>query len=193
MKQLKLFDVGHVHSIRNPGGDTRITLHSPAAVVFTDFNTHTPVVIDASASAVEVEGLMQRAHVKLMLVLDNQEHFSGVISLADLGEERMIREVARGSQRSEVLVRDLMQPRSRLRALGLEEVRNAMVQDVLNALREVRAQHALVLDEASDEICGLISASDLARKLHVPLRPGAIAVFSELHNALTRAPEVRFG
>ncbi|MDR0781277.1 MAG: CBS domain-containing protein [Pseudomonadales bacterium] len=191
MKQLKLFNLDHAHGIRHPSADTQITLRSPAAVIFTDFDVHVPVVIEASASAVDVEGLMQRAHVKLMLVLDAQERFIGVISLADLSEDRIIRAVAGGSHRAEVQVQDLMQPRAQLHALGYEELHHATVHDVLYTLREERAQHALVVDAQSQEVRGLISASDVARKLRLPVPLGSVLEFSEVNAVLQRQPEFR--
>lgn len=191
MKQLKLFNLDQASGIRQPATDAQVSSRSPAAVIFTDFDVQVPVVVEASASAVDVEGLMQRAHVKLMLVLDAQDHFIGVISLADLSEDRIIRAVAGGSQRNEVQVQDLMQPRARLHALGYEELRHATVADVLHTLREERAQHALVVDEKSHEVRGLISASDIARKLHLPLPLGTVLEFTQVNAALHRQPELR--
>jgi CBS domain containing-hemolysin-like protein len=191
MKQLKLFNLDQAHGIRQPSSDTLVHARSPASVIFTDFDVQMPVVVTSSASAVDVEGLMQKAHVKLMLVLDASDHFVGVISLADLSEDCLIRAVAGGIQRSEVQVHDLMQPRARLHALGYEELRHATVQDVLHTLRDERAQHALVVDEKTHEVRGLISASDVARKLHLPLPLGTVLEFTQVNAALHRQPELR--
>jgi CBS domain-containing protein len=191
MKQLKLFNLDQTSGIRQPTTDTQVHARSPASTIFTDFDVHVPVVVEASASAVDVEGLMQRAHVKLMLVLDAQDNFVGVISLADLSEDRIIRAVAGGSQRSEVQVQDLMQPRTRLHALGYDELLHATVQDVLYTLRDERAQHALVVDEQTQEVRGLVSASDAARKLHLPLPLGIVMEFTQVNAALQRQPELR--
>ncbi|MDR2214113.1 MAG: CBS domain-containing protein [Pseudomonadales bacterium] len=191
MKQLQLFNLDQVQGIRHPASDTRVTPRSPAAVVFTDFDVHAPVMIEAAASAIDVEGLMKRAHVKLMLVMDQQDRFIGVISLADLSEEHIIRAVAGGTSRHEIQVQDLMQQRGQLHALSYEEIHHATVQDVLNTLRGEHAQHALVLDLQSQELRGLISASDVARKLHLPLPAGAVVEFSEVSAMLLRHSEMR--
>lgn len=191
MKQLQLYNLDQTQGIRQPAMDTRLTVRSPATAIFTDFEVQVPVAISASASAVEVESLMQRAHVKLMLVVDAQDHFVGVISLSDLHEEHIIRSVAEGISRNEVQVQDLMQPRARLHALGYEELQHATVQDVLHTLREEHAQHALVVDTQSQELRGLISASDVARKLRLPVPLGSVVEFSEVSNAVLRQPELR--
>jgi CBS domain-containing protein len=191
MKQLKLYNLDQTRGIRQPSADTRIHARSPATTIFTDFAVNVPVAISASASAVEVESLMKRAHVKLMLVLDAQDHFSGVISLADLSEEHIIRSVAYGSPRNEVQVQDLMQPRARLHALGYEELSHALVQDVLHTLRDERAQHVLVVDAESHEVRGLISAMDVARKLQLPIALGSVTEFGAVNAALLRQSELR--
>jgi CBS domain containing-hemolysin-like protein len=191
MKQLKLFNLDHTRGIRQPAADAQVSLRSPASVIFTDFDVHAPVVVESFASAVDVESLMQRAHVKLMLVLDAHEHFVGVISLADLSEEHIIRAVAGGSHRAEVQVHDLMQPRSHLHALGYQELQHATVQDVLYTLRDEHAQHALVVDAESHEVRGLISAADIARKLRLPMTLGTVLEFSQVNAALQRQPELR--
>jgi CBS-domain-containing membrane protein len=190
MKQLKLHNLDQVRGIRQPANDPRVTPRSPATSIFTDFELHVPVTITASAKAVEVESLMQRAHVKLMLVLDTQDHFAGVISLADLSEQRLIRAVANGVPRHEVDVEDLMQPRARLHALSYQDLRQATVQDVVYTLRDERAQHALVIDTETQELRGLVSAADVARRLQLALPLNTVVKFTEVHAALSRQPDL---
>jgi len=191
MRTLTLNSLALVTAVKKPDTDTQVKLHTSALAVFTDFARHSPVLIDESASAVLVEELMQKAHVKLMLVVDLHEAFAGIISLADVGSDQIIREVASGKARNEVLVEDLMQPKSQLVALSLEDIRNATVAEVLNTLRDDSAQHVLVVDDATQNVCGLISASDLARKLHIPVSTGSVAVFSGLFHTLHKPQDIR--
>jgi len=191
MRTLTLNSLAQVTSVKKPDIDTQVKLHTSALAVFTDFARHSPVLIDASASAVQVEELMHKAHVKLMLVVDQHEVFVGIISLADVGPDQIIREVASGKSRNEVAVADLMQSKSQLQALGLDDIRHATVAELLNTLREVSSQHILVLDEATQDICGLVSASDLARKLHIAVSPGTVPVFASLYHAVNKPQDLR--
>ena len=95
-------------------------------------------------------------------------------------------EVAKGTQRHEVLVNDLMISRSDLHAFDYNELQNSQVSDVVNALKNYRLRHCLVLDREHHHIRGVISSSDIARKLNlpIPLDIHAKTSFSEIFDVI---------
>ncbi len=61
----------------------------------------------------------------------------GIISTKELTERHIVTEVAKGIQRNEVLVNDLMISRSDLHAFDYNELQNSQVSDVVNALKKI--------------------------------------------------------
>jgi len=66
-----------------------------------------------------------------------------------------------------VLVKDLMIPKSDFHAFDYNELLHASVGDVVSTLENYQLRHCLVLDQESHHIRGVISSSDIARKLHI--------------------------
>jgi CBS domain containing-hemolysin-like protein len=94
--------------------------------------------------------------------------------------------VASGVSRSKLLVNDLMRERLSLRSIEISDLEQATVGDVIHTLQENGEQHCLVIDRAKHNIRGLISASDIARRLHLPVvieqTPTFISIFASLHH-----------
>lgn len=127
---------------------------------------------------------MIRAHVKLKLVLDAQDQLLGVVSFRDLRGERYQHLIGQGTARSAIKVRDVMTPRAELRALAYAELTDARVGDVVETLRSEHCQHFVVIDEELEAVRGLLSASDLARRLHVPIEITHAPTFAEICHAV---------
>lgn len=169
MKKLSFYDTETVAELAWPQTNQKITKRSPATQVFTDFNQHKPLVIEASMSALEAEKLMQQSHVRLKLVVDDNGHFLGVISLDDLGTQEVMKKLSEGYQREELFVADFMRPRSVLKAFSYADISMATIGDIINSLQGSGQQHALVIDREHHKIRGIISSSDIARKLQLPI------------------------
>ena len=186
MHILNLVSIENISALRHPETPQELTLSSPATAIFTDFRSQTPIVIDSATPAVLVEERMLRAHVKLSIVLDANEEFLGVITLKDLSSDRIIRLVAEGTERAELRVSDLMTHKKHLRALPVEDVLGSTVGDVLLTLQHAGIQHCLVVDRDENNICGLISASDVARRLRLPVSVSKAPYFSEIYAAVSQ-------
>jgi len=184
MKKLQMHSLESVDHLLQPYEVEEITLSSPATEVFTDFKETRPLMIDAGTVAFEAEYEMRRAHVKLKFVVDESLEMVGVVSYQDLSSERVIKMVAEGLGSEEMKVTDLMQPRSSLHSLEIMDVENATVGDVIHTLRENGEQHCLVIDHQLHHIRGLISASDIARRLHLPVFIEQTPTFASIVNAL---------
>ena len=169
MRKLSFYDTETVAELAWPEASQKITKRSPATKVFTDFNQYEPLVIEASMSALEAEKLMQQSHVRLKLVVDSSDHFLGIISLDDLSTQEVMKKLSEGYQREELFVTDFMRPRSVLKAFSYAEITAATIGDIINSLQGSGQQHALVIDREHHKIRGIISSSDIARKLKLPI------------------------
>lgn len=184
MHTLPLYKTESVDKLAWPEVQNRLTLQSPAKAVFTDFKQHMPLVIDYDAKAADLEQLMKQSHVKMKIVLDKAGQFSGIVTLADLTSQRIMQKVAQGIPRSELTAADFMQPKSMLQSFDYEQLAYATVEDIICTLKDNGQQHCLVIDREEHVIRGIISVSDIARELHLPLDIQAQPSFSALSSVI---------
>ncbi|GAA5142398.1 CBS domain-containing protein [Thalassotalea piscium] len=170
MKNLHLFDLEKVDNIIAPKYFEPTTLYSPATTIFTDFKLNSPLKVKANTLAVDVLDLMMKSHVQMKIVVSDSDEFLGIVSTKELSEQRLISEVAKGTPRNEILVEELMLPRNCLSVFDYQELERSKVCDVIFALEQNRLNHCLVVDREHHQIRGVISSSDIARKLHLPLK-----------------------
>ena len=180
----------------------RVTLESPALEAMTDLARVSPATIRPQAPLEGANQFMISRGVRLLLVIDVRDTVLGVLTAADvLGEKALRVAVERGIKRSELTVADLMTPAELVEAIALADVEAARVGHVLETLRRVGRQHALVVDHdvvaASSPlerplrramVRGIFSVSQLARQLGVLLpQAGEVArTFAEIEAALGR-------
>jgi CBS domain-containing protein len=145
------------------------------------------MLLEQGTSLEEARALMRRAHVKLALIIRRDERFCGIVTASDLASIKVMRAAESARLRSaELTVEDVMTPRARLHAVDSVTLKSATVGDVLETMKRFGDQHMLVVDSRTREICGLISASDIARCLHIPLNITEKAnsfsdIYRELH------------
>jgi CBS domain-containing protein len=156
---------------------------SPALSVCTDFKHIRPLIIDSHTRAIEVEELMRKAHVKLKIVVNKDKELIGVISTRELSTQNILKRVSQGERREEIRVTDLMKHRAQLSSLDISDLEHATVSDVIFTLKENGEQHCLVIDKKAHHIRGIISASDIARRLHIPLVIEKAPTFVDLFKA----------
>ena len=184
MKALHLFEIDHVDQIVSPENFVQTTLESPASEVFTDFKQHKALVVLANTPAPRALEMMMQEHVKMKVVLSTDGEFVGVISTNELTERKIVSEVAKGSLRDDVLVSDLMISRDSLKAFDFDELKKARVRDVIQSLKGNGLQHCLVVDHHLEQIRGVISSSDIARKLHLPIQIDNLVSFKKIFEAV---------
>ena len=184
MKNLHLFDLDFIDNIISPEEFNQTSLVSPATDVFTDFKSHKPLMIEGGTTASDALKLMAKAHVKMKIVGSKEDDFMGIISTNELTEQSIVTAVAKGTDRDEVLVSDLMLLRDSLHAFDIKELKTATVNDVVAALKNYGLLHCLVLDRESHQIRGVISSSDIARKLHLPIDIYEKSSFSQIFEAI---------
>lgn len=181
MRHFELYEADQVDQLVRPENFQEISGDSPATVVFTDFKVFEPLVIDASSSAVDAETMMRRSHVRLKLVIDEHGSFVGVIALEDLSSSEIIKKVANGYNREELQVADMMRKRQDLKVFDYSDLEVMSVNDVLVVLKQFGHQHCLVVEREKHQIRGVISASDIARKLKMDISIQQPPKFAELY------------
>ena len=186
MHQINLFPVSRVAHLVRPDEFHELSPLSSALEFFTDFKQHVPLTIEGSTPAEAVETLMRQAHVKLKIVVDGEGEFIGTISLEDLDDQHFMARIALGFIHKEILVMDLMRPKADIMALSLKDLEEATINDVIKALQQRGQQHCLVVDHSATQIRGLISASDVARRLRIPIRIERVPTFVDIFSSIRR-------
>ncbi len=162
--------------------DLGFDLDSKALCIFTDFKETLPRVIEGSTSLLEVKNLMIREHVKLKLVIDREEEMVGAISYRDIGSERAILAARENNGIENVEAADVMTPLKDLLAISYSQLAQSSIKDVVHVLQNESTQHAFVVDEKNKEIIGIVSASDIARKLCLPISIEDTPTFHSIFN-----------
>lgn len=155
-------------------GFNLIAADSPAIEAMTDFSRTQAVIIGPGASLVEANAMMISRGVRLLLVSTGDDSVIGLISARDiLGEKPLQVAQARGGKRDDLIVGDLMVPVGSIDTLYLNEVMNARVIDILNALKHLGRQHIMVEDvdqvTGLPRVRGIFSATHIGRLLGVPV------------------------
>lgn len=167
----------------------QVGLDEPAISVMTDFSVVTAYTIFALETIEDARAKMIHRGVRLLLVVDEQNHILGLITATDLTSEKPMQIIQnQGIRHSDVMVKDIMTPRERLEVLCMDDVQKASVGDVVQTMQAQGRQHALVIDRLPDRsqiLRGMFSASLLGRMLGTPLQTMAVArTFADIGSQL---------
>ena len=184
MKTINLMTLDKVEHLVQPEQFYEVNMDSPALTILTDFKQHKPLIIDADTSATQADYLMRKSHVRLLLVVDEHDELIGTISLQELDGQHMQILQNQGIDRQDVSLRDLMVPRTQQMAIRYRDILDATIEDVLHALQKNGKMHCLVVDKQEHQIRGIISASDIARRLHVPIEIEMPTTFIDIFRAV---------
>lgn len=166
----------------------RVNPDSPALHVMTDLGRVSPATIRPQAPLAGANQFMITRGVRLLLVVDERDVILGLITATDLLGERPMQVAAeRGLRRDELSVADVMTPAAQIEVVALADVEASRVGHVLETLRRLGRQHALVVDR-QNTVCGIFSISQIARQLGLTLPSGGSVArtFSEIEAALFR-------
>ena len=181
----------------------RVTPDSPAMQVMTDLTRVSPAAIRPDAPLSGANQFMITRGVRLLLVVDEgHETVLGLITASDILGERPLQVAAsRGLRISELLVADVMIPAAQIEVIALADVESSRVGHVLETLRRLGRQHALVVDPDTIPpgglrerprqramVRGIFSISQIARQLGVALPAGGevARTFSEIEAAIAK-------
>jgi len=184
MKTLALYAVEAIDHLVQPADFEGATLSSPALSVVTDFKHSQPNMINASTSAADALEMMQQEQSKLKLVIDKEGELVGLLHIDQLSDQAIMRRIAFGQNRNDILVADVMRPRERIKALAYQQLKHCTIGDLVNTLQSSGEQHCVVIDRESHQIRGIISAQDIAKrlrmKLHIQQQPTFLHIFDNL-------------
>lgn len=184
MKALTLHSLADCDRLASPDDNAALEMDSPAVGLFTDFREHEPQVVDATMRADAARREMLHTHGKMRLVVDHNDVFVGTVSVEQLAEAQLLAHLHKGDSRNEVVVSDLMTRRDRIHAVSYDDLTSATVADVIETLRSNGERHCLVVDTRTNQILGIIAASDIAKRLHMPIEIKTAPTFGEIVSAL---------
>jgi CBS domain-containing protein len=174
--------------VASPPPRARLTPESPALEAMTDLREITAASITPDRTIVECNALMKARAIRLLFVEGAERTVVGVITATDLLGEKPVRFMQeRGVRHHEILVSDLMTRASSLEAVDLQSVSHSQVGHIVATLKAAGRMHTFVTDEGGKRVCGLFSASDIARRLGVEVPTYEIAAsFAQIEAALAR-------
>ena len=186
-RKIRTLSTASIIEIQQPADIVVPTLHSPAAEVFTDFTRQSPLMLEQTTTIADAREMMKRTHVKLKLVIDSNEAFQGVITLEDLMSAKVVQAMEKtGLSRFELTVKQVMTPKSALHAIDIRDFELASIGDIVATMQKYGDQHVLVVDTKRGSIRGIVSANDIARRMHVPIVINERAnSFSDICRAVT--------
>jgi len=163
----------------------RVELGDPAMSVMTDFSLVTAHKISPLQTIEAARATMIHHGVRMLFVVDGQNHILGLITASDLtGEKPMQIIQIQGIQHSDVLVKDIMTPREKLEVLCMDDIQKASVGHVVATLQKQGRQHALVAERRNDRsqvLRGMFSASQVSRQLAMQVHTHPLAqTFAEI-------------
>ncbi len=179
--------VGFSEPMQNPM--RHVGFDDPAESVMTDLKLVNAVLIGPEDSIDAANKHMIQRGVRLLLVVDANRKITGLITATDILGEKPLQLIAeRGGRHEDIQVRDIMTPQQRLEVLRMDDVRNAKVGHIVATLKKSSRQHALVVEINDDNqqiICGLFSATQIARQLGAAIHIGDVArTFAEIEALL---------
>jgi CBS domain-containing protein len=141
---------------------------------------------------------MVHASVKLLFVIDSASHLVGLITAFDIVGEKPLQYLqsvvdhGAARSRSQVLVRNIMQPVQQWRVLDMDEIAHASVGDIVETFKSAAVRHLIVLDDSrapEAHVRGIFSATQFESALKLEL--GVIkraTTFAEVEQALGSLP-----
>ncbi|KKK48983.1 hypothetical protein LCGC14_3139660, partial [marine sediment metagenome] len=158
-----------------------IDLTSPALTMVNNFTQKDPLRAHFETTIVDALKQITSQHTGFILVVDDQEKLLGIASSADLQSSKiMILAQRLNISRAEISLRHVMTPLSHLTGVSMQSLGYACVGDALQTMEQAGMMFLLVTT-AHNEICGLISAREIAKTLQIPVHISPIAhSFSEV-------------
>ncbi len=180
-KELRTQDISHGTIANTFTNEAVVDLTSPATQVVTSFTDTSPMRASFDTTIEQASKQLTTQRSDFILVTDEQQKLVGIVASADLQSSKiMILAQRLGLPRSEISLRYLMTPLSNLMGVSMKSLSYSCIGDALQTMEHHGAMFLLVT-AANNEISGLISARDIARKLQIPVHISPIAhTFSEV-------------
>ncbi|GMQ88229.1 MAG: hypothetical protein BMS9Abin08_1460 [Gammaproteobacteria bacterium] len=171
-RSLSLYPLPGLASYFEPSQElpAKVKEQSPAILVMTDLRQQVAITVEPNVSIDWALQRMKTAGVRLLFVINRDKHVLGLITSTDIqGEKPLQFHQELHLRYEEIMVRDIMTPKTRLEVLLMEDVLRASVADIVTTLRTTGRRHALVLDDdprtERPAIRGIFSVSQLSKQL----------------------------
>ena len=143
-----------------------------ALLVMTDFSLTPPHTILPTATMDHAINEMQVSGAHLLMVVDEQGYFKGILSSQDVLGEKPIKLIQESRiHRDQIFVKMIMTPCTQVTALDFEMVESAKVGHIVKTLAEHKQHYALAVSPSADHttkiIRGIFTASRMSKQLHI--------------------------
>lgn len=147
----------------------QVSLDSPAIDVMTDLTMVRAETVSPNTPLDDAEAKMIAGGVRLLFVTNAMNHVIGIITSKDFSGERILHLINdSNTARKDLIVRDIMTAQHKIDVLEMGDVATARVGDLVETLKRMGRQHALVIDRSTDghqTIRGVLSTSQISRQL----------------------------
>lgn len=146
----------------------------PAMFVMSDFTQRPPHIIHPDDTMDHAINEMEIGSVHLLLVINEEGHFQGIVSSEDVWGEKPIKLIQeRRIHRDQVLVKMIMVPYTEIMALNISIIKTACVGHIVKTLATHKQHYALAVSPRANEseqiIRGIFTASQISKQLHIDI------------------------
>ncbi|WP_447530435.1 MULTISPECIES: CBS domain-containing protein [unclassified Vreelandella] len=143
-----------------------LTQQSPALSLLTDFTQVAPQSIAADTPINEAHLKMRHSGVRLLFVIDRNEHCVGVLTAKEVIGTRRVNLAMQQRQldREEITAEMIMTPWEKLSAMPMEHLTSMSIQDLILSMESFTEQHLLITEHNAEHalsVRGLISVTDI--------------------------------
>jgi CBS domain-containing protein len=173
-----------------PKSNLPVTIDSPALEVMTDLTQVKAATIGPSTTLRQAEQTMVYQGVRMLFVVSDMPSIEGLITTTDLQGEKQMRLVhERNVRYDDLCVADVMSGLSMLDAIDHDQMKTAVVGDVIATLKRFGRNHLLVVERSTPisprRVRGVISRAQIERQLGEAIEITPVAnSFSEIERAL---------
>ena len=146
----------------------------PALFVMIDFTKTPPHIISPDDTMDHAINEMEVSGAHLLLVMNDEGHFQGILSSEDVWGEKPIQLIQeRRIHRDQVLVKMIMVSYKNITAINSNIIESACVGHVVKTLTEHKQHYALVITPSTDQsvqvIRGIFTLSQISKQLHTEI------------------------
>ncbi len=167
-----------------------VTLDDPAVKAMTDLKRVRAITINPHNTIEFALQLMKYAGVRLLVVVDQNNRLAGLVTARDImGEKPISIQTRERVKREEILVSQVMTPRSDLNPFNFRDIEHASVRDVIVKLQQSGRQHAIVVEKTTGEpgyfVRGIFSVTQIGRQLGMEISAeGHVQSFAEFEQLI---------
>lgn len=156
-----------------------VTPDRPALEVMTDLSKVSAMTIGPYLSLDEAKERMIATSVRLLFVVNQYFHVIGIMTSKDLAGDKAMKYLKEmGGKREDIIIRDLMTPQHQVEVLDYAVVAKSRVGDLVETLKCMGRQHALVVENTEDGhqiIRGVLSATQIGKQLGIEIDTSDVA------------------